>query len=246
MLVLCYTAATRVRQMIYMPQGIATRPSHFEDHAFPTSSERHISTFTIHNCILCCQQIQDNGSLHTVIGSQRTTCVLHALTALCWSLSAISDHYVTFFWHFLDSSQSSDTQRSLLTDNFWRTLSPHFSPNLHSMSQFPSPDQIIDVRIDQGPKKGKHYSSCDLNLYGPVEVDDHCYPPPQPAQDQTSQRLSHYSDTSVALFTLYLRFTEGHVRRKYELLKGELDSIIVFVSHCVGYYHATSLLTRNL
>ncbi|KAI0273964.1 hypothetical protein BGY98DRAFT_106494 [Russula aff. rugulosa BPL654] len=81
------------------------------------------------------------------------------------------------------------------------------------MSQVRSPGQIIDVRIDQ---------------HG------HWYPP-QPAQDQTSKRLSHSSDSSIALFTLYLRISEEHDRRKYELLKGELDSILVFC----GLFSAT-------
>ena len=116
------------------------------------------------------------------------------------------------------------------------------------MSQLRSPDQIIDVRIDKGSNgsKGTHYSRDPTHqpLTGP-RPDGHCYPP-QPDQDQASQRLSHASDTSVALFTLYLRISEDHDRRKYELVKGHLDSILFFVSHYVGYYRATSPLTQKL
>ncbi|KAF8499577.1 hypothetical protein F5888DRAFT_87207 [Russula emetica] len=85
------------------------------------------------------------------------------------------------------------------------------------MSQLRSPYQAIDVRMDQGPA-----------------VDGHYYPP-LPAQDQTSQRLSHSSDSSIALFTLYLRISEEYDRRKYEVLKGEIDSILVFC----GLFSAT-------
>ena len=70
--------------------------------------------------------------------------------------------------------------------------------------------------------------------------------PPQPAHDQISQRLSHYSDTSIPLYTLFLRLSDEHDRRKDGLSKGEIDSILVFVSHCVGYHYATSPFTRKL
>ena len=77
-------------------------------------------------------------------------------------------------------------------------------------------------------------------------VGGHSYPP-QHVQDKASRPLSHASDTSAALFTLYLRISEEHDRRKYELFKGELDSILVFVSRCVGHDHVTSpSLTRKL
>ena len=100
------------------------------------------------------------------------------------------------------------------------------------MSQVRSPGQIIDVRIDQ---RAHYITSLYLDLVIvtlTLAVDGHWYPP-QPAEDQTSKRLSHSSDSSIALFTLYLRISEEHDRRKYELLKGELDSILVFVSHYV-------------
>ncbi|KAI0267587.1 hypothetical protein BGY98DRAFT_938556 [Russula aff. rugulosa BPL654] len=102
------------------------------------------------------------------------------------------------------------------------------------MSQVRSPGQIIDVRIDQ---RTHYITSLYLDLVIvtlTLAVDGHWYPP-QPAQDQTSKRLSHSSDSSIALFTLYLRISEEHDRRKYELLKGELDSILVFC----GLFSAT-------
>jgi hypothetical protein len=103
---------------------------------------------------------------------------------------------------------------------------------------------VLEVRI----------TSCDLILYSPytdrtyhchaLAADGHRYPP-QPDQDNDFRRLSNSSDSSIALFTLYLRISEEHDRGKYELLKGEIDSILVLVSHCVGYHHAMSLLTRK-
>jgi hypothetical protein len=113
------------------------------------------------------------------------------------------------------------------------------------MSQLRYPDRVIDVRIDQGPMSIASRDPTTTSRRHALAVDGRRYPP-QPAQDQTSQRLSHSSDTSIPLFTLYLRISEEHDRRKYELLKGEIDSILVFVSHCVGYHHATSLFTRKL
>ncbi len=46
------------------------------------------------------------------------------------------------------------------------------------------------------------------------------------AQDQ---RLSHFSDTSIPLFTLYVRVVEECDRKRLELLKGDTDQILVFV-----------------
>ncbi len=94
------------------------------------------------------------------------------------------------------------------------------------MSQLRYPDQVIDVRIDQSNASRDPIPTSHRQA---LAVDGRRYPP-QPAQDQTSQRLSHSSDTSIALFTLYLRIPEEHDRRAYELLKGEIDSILVFVS----------------
>ena len=114
------------------------------------------------------------------------------------------------------------------------------------MSQPRSPDQmqVINVRIDQGTHG--YYTSRDLihQLTGADLLAPRRRYPPQPAQDKASQRLSHSSDTSIPLFSLYIRISEEHDRRKYELFKGEIDSILVFVSHFVGYlHHATSPLT---
>src|ERR1700733_1048598 len=82
--------------------------------------------------------------------------------------------------------------------------------------------RIVD--IGQGPKGtqlhhvtlSSHRPSCTVNA---LEVDY----PPRPAQDKTSQLLSHSSDPSMALFTLYLRISEQHDRRKYKLFKSEID-----------------------
>jgi hypothetical protein len=114
------------------------------------------------------------------------------------------------------------------------------------MSQLRSPDQAIYMRINQGPVGTQVHHVTDQTCHHlALAVDGHYYPP-QSAQDLTSQRLSHSSDTSIPLFTLYLRISEEYDRRKYELLKGDLDSILVFVSHCVGYRHAISPFTRKL
>jgi hypothetical protein len=45
---------------------------------------------------------------------------------------------------------------------------------------------------------------------------------------------------------LYLRTSEEHDRRNYELLKGEIDSILVFVSHCVGYHHDITIYSETI
>lgn len=116
------------------------------------------------------------------------------------------------------------------------------------MSQLRS-DQTIDVRIDridQSRRGTHHITSRDLILSHRIErnLDGHRYPP-QPAQDQISQRLSRSCDTSIPLFSLFLRISEEHDRRKDELLKGETDSILVLVSHCVGHHRATSPFTRK-
>ncbi|KAN0106988.1 hypothetical protein V8E52_010590 [Russula decolorans] len=66
------------------------------------------------------------------------------------------------------------------------------------------------------------------------QVDGHCYPP-QPVQDKTSQRLSHSSDTSLPLFSLYLQRAEKLDWRRFELLKGDTDQILVFC----GLFSAT-------
>ena len=55
-------------------------------------------------------------------------------------------------------------------------------------------------------------------------------PQPRPAQDQTSQQLSHSSDTSIPLFAQYLQTAEEFDWRRFELLKGDSDQILVFVS----------------
>jgi hypothetical protein len=52
----------------------------------------------------------------------------------------------------------------------------------------------------------------------------------QPVQDQTSQRLSHPSDTSITLFALYLQRAEKLDWAAFKLLKGDTDQILVFVS----------------
>ena len=61
-----------------------------------------------------------------------------------------------------------------------------------------------------------------------MSVDGHY--PPQPAKDQAFQRLSHTADTSIPLFALYLRIAEKHDERRHELLTGDADQILVFVS----------------
>ena len=74
---------------------------------------------------------------------------------------------------------------------------------------------------------------------------------PQLTQDP-SQRLSHSSDPSIPLFSLYLRLSKSHDWRKYELLKGEIDSILIFVSHSIvlvstmPLYHFTRKLQCGL
>ena len=117
------------------------------------------------------------------------------------------------------------------------------------MSQLRYPYEVIDVRNDEGqdetPVSTASREPIPTNHRRALAVDARRYPP-QSAQDQTYQRLSHSSDTSIALFALYLRLSEGHDRKKYELLKGEIDSILVFVSHCVEYHHATSTFTLKL
>jgi hypothetical protein len=108
------------------------------------------------------------------------------------------------------------------------------------------PGRKIYIRVDQAAKGT--ITSCDsilsqrphLSLIV-LAVDGHNYPP-QPAQDKTSQRLSHSSDSSIPLFTLYLRISEEHDSRKYELLKGEIESILVFVSHYIGYLQCHSTI----
>jgi hypothetical protein len=111
------------------------------------------------------------------------------------------------------------------------------------------PDEIIDVRIDHPisiASRDPIPASASASDRHALAVDDGRRYPPQPTQDQTSKRLSHSSDSSVPLFTLYLRISEEPDRRKYEHLKGEIDLILVFVSHCVGYHPATSPFTREL
>ncbi|KAF8476386.1 hypothetical protein DFH94DRAFT_110073 [Russula ochroleuca] len=49
------------------------------------------------------------------------------------------------------------------------------------------------------------------------------------------QRLSHSSDTSVPLFTLYLRTAEDHDAIRCKELKGDIDQILVFC----GLFSAT-------
>ena len=73
-----------------------------------------------------------------------------------------------------------------------------------------------------------------------LAVDGHY--PPQPAQDQTSQRLSHFSDTSIPLFALHLRIADEHDGRRLKLLRADTDQILVFVSpYCWLTYHGTSI-----
>ncbi|KAH9993192.1 hypothetical protein BJV77DRAFT_374221 [Russula vinacea] len=65
--------------------------------------------------------------------------------------------------------------------------------------------------------------------------------PPQPALNQTAP-LSHSSDTSVPLLTLYLRTAEEHDGRRRKLLKGDTDQILVFVSPCICYHSRQILI----
>ena len=64
-----------------------------------------------------------------------------------------------------------------------------------------------------------------------LAVDGHC-DPLQPGQDQTSQRLSHFSssDTSNPLFALYIQSAEKLHWEKYALWKADADQILIFVS----------------
>ncbi|KAI0279537.1 hypothetical protein BGY98DRAFT_423322 [Russula aff. rugulosa BPL654] len=110
---------------------------------------------------------------------------------------------------------------------------PHPTPNtqLHlSMSLLP-----LAVRpSDDIPGRIKHE--------GPI--DGHC-DPPQPGQDQTSQRLSHFSssDTSNPLFALYIQSAEKLHWRKYDLWKADADQILIF---CGLFSAAVSSLTVPL
>lgn len=54
------------------------------------------------------------------------------------------------------------------------------------------------------------------------------------APNQSSQGLSYSPDTSVPLFKLYLQTAENRDSKRLELLKGDTDQILVFVSPCVG------------
>ncbi|KAI0267588.1 hypothetical protein BGY98DRAFT_1023217 [Russula aff. rugulosa BPL654] len=81
------------------------------------------------------------------------------------------------------------------------------------MSRVQSPDKtIVDVRIDGIDEYAK---DGHRDLY-------------QPVQDQTSQRLSHPSDTSITLFALYLQRAEKLDWAAFKLLKGDTDQILVF------------------
>ena len=67
-------------------------------------------------------------------------------------------------------------------------------------------------------------------LIPPPFIDGLHYPP-----RSAPNQMSHFSDSSVPLFTLYLRAAEGHDAKRLKLLKGDIDQILVFVSPCVGY-----------
>ncbi|KAH9993193.1 hypothetical protein BJV77DRAFT_374242 [Russula vinacea] len=86
------------------------------------------------------------------------------------------------------------------------------------MSQ-PESHQIIHIRSGL-----KEYNDTDGQRY-----------PPQSAPNQTSQRLSHSSDTPVPFYTLLLRLAEDHDGRRLKLLKEDTDQILVFC----GLFSAT-------
>ena len=67
----------------------------------------------------------------------------------------------------------------------------------------------------------------------------------RPQFAQTSQGQSHVSDISSPLSAKYDGITEGQCRRKTELLKGDTDQILVFVSPGLSYRHASSLVNSE-